>query len=343
MSWPACWQRDTWLTHMLRPLSPVYSYLAVRDQRRKQTRQRPLPVPVIVVGNLVVGGSGKTPFILWLLVQLKARGHRPGVISRGFGRRAAAPQIVQATDSPDQVGDEPLLLAQSAQVPVAVGRDRLAAANSLLARHPELTVLVSDDGLQHLSLPRQLEFCLFDGRAGMGNGRLLPAGPLREPSPRLRSVDAVIVKGSALALPDWAPAPAVMALALQPPQHLQHPERSLRPDDARDCVAVCGIGQPESFFQMLRDAGWVFMAMPLADHGQLTTAQIKTLSGRTVLMTTKDAVKLRGRALPFEAYEVPLAVTFSPSDETRLLQQLNGLTGSNTATERSPGYETPNS
>lgn len=338
MSWPACWQRDTWLTQLLRLFSPLYAILAARAQRRKRGRQQSLPVPVIVVGNLVVGGTGKTPFILWLLTQLKALGHRPGIISRGYGRRTDASLIVEASHLPEQVGDEPLLLAQAGQVPVAVGRDRLAAARALLTQHPELTVLVSDDGLQHLSLPRQLEFCLFDGRVGIGNGRLLPAGPLREPLSRLRSIDAIVAKGSAPALPDWAPAPVLMALALRSPKHLQYPERSLAPGDVEDCVAVCGIGQPESFFQLLRDAGWAFTPMPLADHGQLTAAQHRALSGRTVLLTTKDAVKLRARALPFEAYEVPLAVTFSPADQTRIRQQLTTLAGSDAAVEPSPAH-----
>jgi len=167
---------------LLQPLSALYGVLQRRHARRASPAVA-LPVPVLVVGNVVVGGAGKTPTVMAVVAALARRGHRPGIVSRGHGRAGSAPRVVAQADHPHDVGDEPLLLARRSGVPVAVGRDRVAAARTLMQAHPEVDVIVADDGLQHRALPRRAELLVFDER-GAGNGLLLPAGPLREPLPR---------------------------------------------------------------------------------------------------------------------------------------------------------------
>ena len=322
MSWPVHWQQVTPLTRLARPLAALFGALGARRRARQTAARQGLPVPVIVVGNIVVGGSGKTPMIAWLAAHLRRRGLRPGIISRGHGGSRHGPHVLAPDDRSDSVGDEPLQLSRQTGLPVCIGRDRPAAARHLLARHPQINVLISDDGLQHYLLPRSIELCLFDGHVGVGNGELLPAGPLREPLQRLDGVDLVVCKGQAVAnLAPWKP--VVMKLALGRPRPLpgsQAPtDREPIPAEQKEpAVALCGIGQPESFFAMLRGQGWAIEPLVLPDHGTLHHRRIAALAGRTVLMTTKDAVKLRGRTLPCAAYEVPLAVSFDARDRRRL-------------------------
>ncbi|HJX57889.1 MAG TPA: tetraacyldisaccharide 4'-kinase, partial [Thiobacillus sp.] len=196
------WARTGVLTLLLSPLAALFA--AVSGLRRLAYRRGWLTaisvgVPVIIVGNLTAGGSGKTPLTIWLVNWLRAQGYRPGVVSRGYGGAARGCVDVQPDSNPAEVGDEPLLIRVKTSAPVVVGRDRVAAARSLLARHPGVDVIVSDDGLQHYRLQRDLELVVIDAATGLGNGWPLPAGPLREPRSRLRSVDAVIqvVRGTA--------------------------------------------------------------------------------------------------------------------------------------------------
>lgn len=333
MSWPEFWQRRSPLSHSLLPLSGLYGQVIKRRYRQRQRGRVGQDVPVIVVGNIVVGGSGKTPFIHWLVAHLQSMGHRPGIISRGYGGQCREPHRVAPDDSAEAVGDEPLLLHRLTGVPVWVGRDRLAVANALIKDDKSVDVIVSDDGLQHYRLPRTLEMCLFDGQVGVGNGRLLPAGPLREPLSRLNSVDLVIAKGESVSLPASTVPQSVMGLSLDRPKWVA----SGRPDhsavvplpeqttDQTPIAVVCGIGQPESFFSLLRAGGWIIEPHSLADHGVIPESLKKHLAGRSVLMTSKDAVKLSGDELPFDAYEVPLKVSFSTDDEARITQCLAPL------------------
>ncbi len=196
------WTRTGALTLLLLPLTLVFA--AVSGLRRLAYRLGWLAsfavgVPVVVVGNISAGGSGKTPLVIWLVNRLRAQGFRPGVVSRGYGGAARGCVEVQPDSNPAEVGDEPLLIRFKTGAPVVIGRDRVAAARTLLARHPGIDVIVSDDGLQHYRLQRDLELAVVDAASGLGNGWLLPAGPLREPASRLRSVDAVIhvVRGNA--------------------------------------------------------------------------------------------------------------------------------------------------
>jgi tetraacyldisaccharide 4'-kinase len=248
-------------------------------------------VPVLIVGNLTAGGSGKTPLTIWLVNHLRAQGWRPGVVSRGYGGAARGCVEVQPDSNPAEVGDEPLLIRHKTGAPVVVGRDRVAAARTLLARHPGVDVVVSDDGLQHYRLQRDLELAVIDAASGLGNGWPLPAGPLREPARRLRSVDAVIqvVRGSAAppaADRGWCvDYTAGQAYRLRAPQE----KTALTDLPPRDWIAATGIGRPQGFFDMLAAQGVRFSPRAFADHHVFRPTELPV--GGAVLMTEKDAVK----------------------------------------------------
>ncbi|UXI66746.1 tetraacyldisaccharide 4'-kinase [Tahibacter amnicola] len=256
---------------------------------RRWLKPRRLPVPVIVVGNVSVGGTGKTPVTIGLIEGLCARGLRPGVISRGYGGAVESVQRVDAGSTPALVGDEPFLIHQRTGVPVVVGRDRVAAGEYLL-RTDDVDVVIADDGLQHYRLARDIEICVVDGVRRFGNGRLLPAGPLREPASRASECDFVICNGA-------APRGDEIALHLVPSEavSLREPVRR-QPLAAFAGVtvhAVAGIGNPARFFDMLRAQGMAVIAHPFPDHHAFTAADVVFEPGMPVLMTDKDAVKVR--------------------------------------------------
>ena len=230
---PALW--------LLAPLSGLYSVMAGRARHQAQAQR--LAVPVVVVGNITVGGAGKTPLTLWLATQLRERGWRPGIVSRGYGGASTLPRPVTLDSLPAEVGDEPLLLCRRSGVPVWVGRDRVAAGRALLAAHPEVDVVLCDDGLQHYRLARDVEIAVFDGR-GAGNGWRLPAGPLRESLERLREVDAVVCNGAADAR--LQPELPRFAMRLQPAAfyRLDDPQRRATASElqGRRLHALAGIG-----------------------------------------------------------------------------------------------------
>ncbi|MEO6698760.1 MAG: tetraacyldisaccharide 4'-kinase, partial [Paraperlucidibaca sp.] len=198
-SWPERWHQGHPLLRLLLPLSWLFSWLAARRRRAYASGKKLVwraPVPVIVVGNISVGGTGKTPLTQALVAQLRANGWQPGIISRGYGGRCAYPCLVSAHATAAEVGDEPLLLANACAVPVVVDPVRSRGVAHLLARHPECNVIISDDGLQHYALARDIEIAVIDGKRGLGSGWALPAGPLREPLSRLDEVDFVVLNGS---------------------------------------------------------------------------------------------------------------------------------------------------
>lgn len=289
------------LAQALRPLAWLYrALLALRRglYRIGILRTETLPVPVVVVGNWIVGGAGKTPTTLAILAMLERRGIRAGVISRGYGRDMSDGIDVRlvARDSPARlVGDEPLLIHLRAGVPVAVGRDRIAAARALLAAHPDVRLLLSDDGLQHWRLPRALSVLVFDER-GIGNGLVLPAGPLREP-PRTRvGADELVLYNAArpstalpgfvaqrrlagaVALADWWQGRAADLATLE----------SLR---GRTVVAAAGMAQPQRFFDMLVAQDLTLEPLPLPDHFDFAALPWEPGTA-DVVVTEKDAVKL---------------------------------------------------
>lgn len=281
-----------WTAWLLLPLSLLFGLLAAARRlgfRSGLLRSERLPVPVIVVGNLYVGGTGKTPLAIWLVKALQARGYRPGVVSRGYGRGADDVRLVQADDALS--GDEPRLIAARTGAPVAVGARRAKAGRCLLRAHPELNLIVADDGLQHLALARDVEIALVDER-GRGNGWLLPAGPLREPWSRLEKVDAVVTRDPAVELP------AVRAFAMRLDGDRAVPllggeARALRDFAGRRILAAAGIGQPARFFDLLRAHGLAPRELPLPDHYDFTANPFAQAPEEIVMITEKDAVKCR--------------------------------------------------
>lgn len=305
------------LSAALLPLSGLYrALLALRSfaYRTGLKRVETLPVPVIVVGNWIVGGAGKTPTTLALLALLRERGLRAGVVSRGYGRDGDGVRLVTRVSTAREVGDEPLLIHLRSGAPVAVGRDRVAAARALLAAEPGLQLLVSDDGLQHWRLPRRLSLLVFDER-GLGNGRLLPAGPLRQPPQALSSDQFVVYNAQQASTPLpgfvaerglagavtlaewWAGRPARMDTLL-----------ALR--GRPGLLAVAGIARPQRFFDMLAGLGLSFDTLALPDHADFT--ELPWPAGVAgIVLTEKDAVKLppeRVGALPVWV----VALDFSP-------------------------------
>jgi len=262
----------------------------------------------VVVGNWVVGGAGKTPTTLALLSLLRARGIRAGVVSRGYGRRLDEVSLVRATSTAADVSDEPLLIHRRAGIPVAVGRDRVAAARALLAAHPDLQLLVSDDGLQHLRLPRALSLLVFDER-GIGNGRLLPAGPLRQPpfwQPDPHQLVVYNAVGATTPLPGYCGQrrlAGARSLAEWWSGHGAPPRSLLSLGAGPGWVAAAGLARPQRFFDMLSEAGLTTQPMPLPDHFDF--AQLPWSDDCPgVLLTEKDAIKLR----PERVGQVPVWV-----------------------------------
>ncbi|MEI6026183.1 MAG: tetraacyldisaccharide 4'-kinase [Betaproteobacteria bacterium] len=297
----AWWQPRTSLAAaLLAPLSVLYGllrWLAQLGWRRGWRQPWRAPVPVLVVGNLVVGGAGKTPAVIALAQALGRRGWRPGIVSRGYGAREAdvdGPQQVHADSSAHQVGDEPLLMARRTGRPVWVGARRVGAAKALCAHHPEVDLIISDDGLQHLALQRDAQLVLFDDR-GAGNGRLLPAGPLREPLPERLPARTLVLYNAARPSTSLPGDCAGRRLAgIQPLAAWRRQEPVPPSMDAwrgRRVLAAAGIGHPERFFTMLEQAGLQVERLPLADHAPLHPLPWPAQTP-VVVVTEKDAVKL---------------------------------------------------
>ncbi len=314
------WQRRGLIARLLLPLAWMYALLRKLAGRGRGER---LPVPVVVIGNLYVGGTGKTPLTIALVQALRGRGYTPGIVSRGYGGKGgAAAREVDPRGAAAEFGDEPMLLAQATGVPVVVAHDRVAAGRLLLNLHPKVDLLVADDGLQHMKLARDVEIAVVHYR-GFGNGWLLPAGPLRDPPQRLATVDAVVFNDQL-----DTPRPPVrvyspffgMRTAPGPIYSLK--DTAMRASLAElvaeqnksgmKVIAAAGIGMPDRFFAMLREAGLTFDALPLADHYPFTDNPFSGRAYDLVLVTEKDAVKCR--ANPVLASDgricvVPLAAT----------------------------------
>jgi tetraacyldisaccharide 4'-kinase len=283
-----------------------------------------VPRPVIVVGNLTVGGAGKTPLTVWLARALQQRGLRVGIVSRGYGGTAAGPVRVTPASDPDEVGDEPVLIAARTGAPVVVARDRVAGARLLAT---EVDVLLADDGLQHYRLDRDLELVVVDGRRGFGNGRLLPAGPLREPRARAAEAAAYVVNGGdggEAGLPDGPP---VLRMRLAPGEVVAvagGARTALAAWAGRRVHAVAGIGDPARFFRTLESAGLQVVPHAFPDHARLRPSDLEFGDDAAVLMTEKDAVKCRAFGGPRHHY-LEVAAEFDPSDAARLTELALGV------------------
>lgn len=325
---------------LFRAVAAVFGALAAARRglfRLGLKRAERLPVPVIVVGNITVGGSGKTPLTLYLAQHLQERGWQPGIISRGYGGQADAPQPVTASSLPSEVGDEPLLLARRSGVPVWVGAQRAAVGRALLAAEPQVNVLLCDDGLQHYALARELEIAVFDGR-GVGNGRVLPAGPLREPVSRLRQVTALVSNGelapSVAAASAQLPSLPVFRMSLQAGEFYDLRQPSRRCPAAalhgQPLVALAGIGDPERFFSSLRELDLTFTARPFPDHHAYTLADLQAPPGAALLLTEKDAVKCapllqaHPEQLTAPMWVLPVDAVLAPDLTAYLVEKLDG-------------------
>jgi tetraacyldisaccharide 4'-kinase len=320
------WYRRSALAWLLWPASLVFAFVVFL--RRLLFRLRILRsvhpgIPVVVVGNLTVGGSGKTPLVLWIAEFLKARGWAPAIVSRGYGGAGGAPRAATVASRADEVGDEPILLARRSGCPVWVGPDRARVIEALRSQHPQVDVVILDDGLQHYALRRDVEIAVVDAR-GLGNGWLLPAGPLREPPRRLSSVHAVVSHQA----PDLGTR-NVNTFGMRLEGEVAH-----RMGDARDrqpleawrgqaVHAVAGIGNPSRFFLHVGRQGPRVLPHPFPDHHRFTPAELEFGDGLPVLMTEKDAVKLRGHARA-NWWVLPVTAQLDPAFGEWLLRTLDG-------------------
>ncbi|MGH8278258.1 MAG: tetraacyldisaccharide 4'-kinase [Gammaproteobacteria bacterium] len=286
-------------------------------------RRIKLPVPVIVVGNIAVGGTGKTPFVIWLAGALQARGYSPGIVTRGYGGAVQHwPLRVSAASDPAMVGDEAVLLARRTGLPVAASPDRVAAAR-LLLHAAGVDLIVSDDGLQHYRLGRDLEIIMLDGARGLGNGWCLPAGPLREPAARLAHIELLVAKQgpvTARSLPSTALA---MQLAPEGVVNLASGARVPLGKFAGQRVhAVAGIGNPQQFFAMLRTHGLQLVEHAWPDHARFVPADFAFAEHLPVLMTEKDAIKC-GQFKQTNLWYVVASAEFSAADTRTILERVS--------------------
>lgn len=325
---PGHWHRRGALALCLLPLALLFGIVAgVRRllYRHRLLRCQTLPVPVVVVGNIAVGGSGKTPVVAWLADALRAAGHRPGIVSRGYGGRVEGVEVIAGDGDPARHGDEPVLLTRLTGCPLAVGRDRPAAGRALLDAHPECDVLISDDGLQHYRLGRTVEVAVVD-ESVLGNRLLLPAGPLREGLGRLRQVDLVLAHGPlSPALHAALGSTPVYSMTLEGRELRQLGGAGGRIDAAelrgRKVHAFAGIGRPQRFFDHLRALGLDVVGHPFADHHRFSAADFSVAGDAPCLLTSKDAVK----CAPFasaEFWELPVTARIDDAAAAHIMEKL---------------------
>ncbi|WNW14093.1 tetraacyldisaccharide 4'-kinase [Pseudomonas sp. DTU_2021_1001937_2_SI_NGA_ILE_001] len=308
----AAWYQGHPALTLLRPLECLYRRVVERKRARFLAGEGSIyraPVPVVVVGNITVGGTGKTPMILWLIEHCRRQGLRVGVVSRGYGAKPPSlPWRVRAEQSATEAGDEPLLIVQRSGVPLMIDPDRSRAVRALLDSEP-LDLILSDDGLQHYRLARDFELVLIDAARGLGNRRCLPAGPLREPAERLQAVDAVLYNGALADKNDG------FAFTLRPSAlvNLRSGQRvgveHFPPGQA--VHAVAGIGNPQRFFNTLEGLNWRPVAHAFADHAVFDAQALSFTPALPLVMTEKDAVKCRAFAADDWWY---LAVDAQPSE-----------------------------
>jgi len=313
------WYRRGAVAWLLWPASVVFGLVVIFRKILFKIRLLPSEhpgIPVIVVGNLVAGGSGKTPLVIWIAEFLKSKGRSPAIVSRGYGAKETAPRAATIASEAEQVGDEPILLSRRSGCPVWVGADRIAVIRALRAKHEEVDVVILDDGLQHYRLRRDIEIAVVDGR-GFGNGFLLPAGPLREPAWRLRTVDASVSHGN--------PSLGRFKMALEGETfHRMTDARDRRPASAfagHKVHAVAGIGDPNRFFLHLGKLGLKPIPHPFPDHHPFAPRDLEFGGEEPIVMTEKDAVKLR-RAAHGHWWVLPVTARLDPAFGDWLLAKL---------------------
>jgi tetraacyldisaccharide 4'-kinase len=321
--------RATSLSNLLLPLS--WLFRAIVASRRFLYRsgvlsKQLLSVPVVVVGNIAAGGTGKTPLVQWLARELDGRQLRPGIVARGYGGTNRMPRAVGTTDDPRLVGDESLLLAQTG-FPVWIGHDRAAVARALVAAEPRVSVIVSDDGLQHYRLGRVAEIVVVDGVRGFGNGRMLPAGPLREPPERVTSVDAIVVNGTENTRMPFTTRPPMYVMRLSGDRFVQLVDHSRTASAAtfagQRVAAVAGIGNPSRFFAALKKLGLDPECHVFPDHHAFTRDDLVFPGVDVIVMTDKDAIKCQAFADP-RMWRLPVSAIVAPGLVERILEKLHG-------------------
>jgi len=318
------WYRETPVRWLLSPLSGLFrliSYCRKTAYQRDWLRREKLPAPVIIVGNISVGGSGKTPFVIALVLALKKAGYQPGVISRGYGGKSQIyPLDVTAETEAVLSGDEPKLIAQRTACPVVIAPKRVEAGRYLLS-HYGCDVIVSDDGLQHYALQRDIEVAIVDASRGLGNGFCLPAGPLREPKNRLLQVDFIVWHGPAEG------DKLTMQLQLDDTVNLQSGSTAaLAAWQGKTVHAVAGIGHPQRFFEQLRQHGLNVIEHAFADHHNYTPQDLAFTETHPILMTEKDAVKCRSFASA-DSWSVPVTAHIPETLLTAIRQKLRTYHG----------------
>ena len=320
---PVPWERRGWVSALLRPAAGLFAAASAMRRtayRKGWVRSYSADAPVVIVGNITVGGTGKTPITGWLAQSLARAGCRPAIISRGYGgRRQSSPVRVTPLSDAGEVGDEPVMLARQAEIPVWVCIDRASAARRAVEEGAE--IVLSDDGLQHYRMARDLEFCVIDGDRGLGNGYLLPAGPLRESSERLAEVDEVLVQGMGSEFPGLE-----FELRIDRAVRLDGAcERPLTEFAGRRILALAGVGAPHRFHAALRAHGLEVEAVRAPDHGRVVLGALLK-RGLPVIMTAKDAVKYPDSG-GGDVWWTPARVYMPESSRERILRRVLALLG----------------
>jgi tetraacyldisaccharide 4'-kinase len=323
------WYEPNPLSVLLIPLAWLFCLVVILRRffyRANIFKAEKLPVPVIVIGNITVGGTGKTPLVVAITEHLKSQGFNPGIVSRGYGGKATSwPQAVNENSDPAQVGDEAVLLARRCQCPMSVGPNRSQAARTLLDK-PACNVIISDDGLQHYALHRTIEVVVLDGARRFGNKRCLPAGPLREPAQRILEADYVVANGTAQGNE------IEMMLHMQAARNLKDTKlvQELSELANKSVHAVAGIGNPQRFFSQLKSMGIDVIEHPFKDHHPYSKNDIQFNDKLPVLMTEKDAVKCLSFAQDNHWY-VPVAAEVNKNFLENLTEQVRNYNGQKTA------------
>lgn len=329
VGWMSIWTKRSVISVLLWPLSLIFRLIVAFRcfaYSKKWFKSSRLPVPVLIVGNVFVGGTGKTPMVIWLVEILRKAGFNPGVISRGYGTSNNDPVLVTEQSNPGLTGDEPLLIVSKTGCPLVVCRRRVKAGEYLLSQHPEVDIIISDDGMQHYALARDIEIMLFDGRGG-GNGWMLPAGPLREPVSRRR--DFTVINGynsPAPGNPIYVDDLYLMRMVTDRAEQLKNRAHAKRLQDFQatssgfplKIVAAAGIGNPSRFFTSLRMARVNFTEIPLPDHFAFSSNPFSSLDADIILITEKDAVKcvqIEGIMSDDRLWVVPARVEIDNNDD----------------------------
>lgn len=322
------------VTTLLRPLSWIFAFIVAFRRflyRFKFKKIHHFPVPIIVVGNITVGGTGKTPFVIWLAELLKSQGFRPGIVTRGVGgAQQREPRWVNVNSAPKLVGDEAVLLVMRSQCPVVIGIDRVAAIKELLSK-TDCNVVISDDGLQHYRMGRDIEIAIIDGARGLGNKSFLPAGPLRESPNRLKEVDFVVEQVTSVATPypfeSFASEEGFsMELIGDHLVSVRNPEHQIPLKDFQHSSvhAVAAIGNPKRFFSYLHKAGFDILEHPFPDHHLYQARDFNFADRDPIIMTEKDMVKCREFA-DERFWYFPVGIKIAASFKKALLTKISEL------------------